>query len=70
MQSINIRQATDFVKKGDSKLQNNEMMVNRIVIQGPASLSTQNFPPVRLPNWVKHTLTEVSDKVHMHNSWQ
>lgn len=42
----------------DSTSQNTEMMVNRIVIQGP-----QDFPSVRLPIQVTYALTEVLDKV-------
>jgi len=56
--------------KADSKLQTNGMMVNITVIQEPASLSTQDFLSVWLPSQVKHMLTDVSDKVHMHNPWQ
>jgi len=58
------KQATDFLK-ADSELQTNGMMVNIIVIQEPASMSTQDFPSVWFPSQVKHT-----HKVHMHNPWQ
>lgn len=56
--------------KADSKLQINDITANIIVTEGPASLSTQHFPSVRLPSQVKHMLRDVSDKVHTHNPWK